>query len=124
VRVGVALDSLGITRALFIAQSSGASIAFRLAIARPELVRGLLAIDGGPSESAATPGMKKAFKLGGFAVKLALDESKLRHDVRRNRKELASTWVTDADRAHRGAAAACIIIGAFQQMSKAKKEES
>ena len=34
-RVGEALDSLGVTRALFIAQSSGAAIAFRLAVARP-----------------------------------------------------------------------------------------
>src|SRR6476646_5017482 len=73
-RVGAALDSLGVTRALFVAQSSGASIALRLAVARPELVRALLASDGGTSESAATPGMKKAFKLGGFAVKFALDE--------------------------------------------------
>ena len=82
-RVGEALDSLGITRALFLAQSTGASIAFRLAVARPSLVRGLLTIDGGPAESAATPGMRKAFRFGGFAVKLAIDESKLRHDVRR-----------------------------------------
>src|ERR671914_85043 len=76
-RVGEALDSLGVTRALFIAQSSGAAIAFRLAVARPALVRGLLSIDGGPSESAATPGMRKAFRFGGFVAKLAMDESKL-----------------------------------------------
>jgi pimeloyl-ACP methyl ester carboxylesterase len=81
-RIGRALDSLGVTRALIVAQSSGAAIAFRLAIQRPDLVRGLLSIDGGPAESAATPGMKKAFRFGGGLVKLALDESKLRHDVR------------------------------------------
>ena len=34
------LDSLGVKRALFVAQSSGAAIAFRLAILRPDLVRG------------------------------------------------------------------------------------
>ena len=34
-RIGWALDSLGVTRALFVAQSTGASIAFRLAVARP-----------------------------------------------------------------------------------------
>src|SRR3954468_16701848 len=43
-RVGRALDSLGVTRALLVAQSSGAAIAFRLAIQRPDLVRGLLSI--------------------------------------------------------------------------------
>ena len=47
-RIGQVLDSLGITRALLVAQSTGASIAFRLAIVRPDLVRGLLSIDGGP----------------------------------------------------------------------------
>jgi pimeloyl-ACP methyl ester carboxylesterase len=128
-RVGEALDSLGITRALFIAQSSGASIAFRLAVARPGLVRGLLAIDGGPSESAATPGMKKAFKLGGFAVKLALDESKLRHDVRREivKNSGDTTWVTDAVIREYTAGQAADMHGsidAFHQMSKAKEGES
>ena len=39
--------------------------------AGPDLVRGLLSIDGGPTESAATPEMKKAFKFGGLPVKLA-----------------------------------------------------
>jgi pimeloyl-ACP methyl ester carboxylesterase len=128
-RVGAALDSLGVTRALFVAQSSGASIALRLAVARPELVRGLLAIDGGPSESAATPGMKKAFKLGGFAVKLALDESKLRHDVRREivRNSGDTTWVTDAVIREYTASQAADMHGsidAFQQMSKAKEGAS
>ena len=97
-RVSSALDSLGIRRALFVAQSSGAAIAFRLAVRRPDLVRGLLSIDGGPAESAATAGMKKAFKFGGGLVKFALDESKLRHDVRREivKNSGDTTWVTDA----------------------------
>ena len=55
-RVVRALDSLGVTQALVVAQSSGAAIAFRLAVLRPDLVRGLLSIDGGPAESAATRG--------------------------------------------------------------------
>ena len=128
-RVGAVLDSLGVTRALFVAQSSGASIALRLAVARPVLVRGLLAIDGGPAESAATPGMKKAFKLGGFAVKFALDESKLRHDVRREivRNSGDTTWVTDAViQAYTAGQVADMhgSIDAFQQMSKAKETDS
>lgn len=128
-RVGAALDSLGVDRALFVAQSSGAAIALRLAVARPELVRGLLAIDGGPVESAATPGMKKAFKLGGFAAKLVLDESKLRHDVRREiiRNSGDTSWVTDAViRAYTAGQAADLdgSIDAFHQMSKAKETDS
>ncbi len=81
-RVEQALQKLGISDALVIANSTGASIAMRLAIANPKMVRGILSISGGPAESAATPGMKKAFRLGGFITKLAVNEGKLRHDVR------------------------------------------
>ena len=128
-RVSSALDSLGIRRALFVAQSSGAAIAFRLAVRRPDLVRGLLSIDGGPAESAATAGMKKAFKFGGGLVKFALDESKLRHDVRREivKNSGDTTWVTDA--VIRGYTAGQTAdmggsIDAFQRMSKAKETDS
>jgi pimeloyl-ACP methyl ester carboxylesterase len=128
-RVARTLDQLGVKRALFVAQSSGAAIAFRLAILRPELVRGLLSIDGGPAESAATPGMKKAFKFGGGLVKFAMDQSKLRHDVRREivRNSGDTTWVTDAViRAYTAGQTADMngSIDAFQRMSKAKERDS
>jgi pimeloyl-ACP methyl ester carboxylesterase len=129
VRVGRALDILGVTRALVVAQSSGASIAFRLAIVRPELVRGVLSINGGPAESAATPGMRKAFKLGGFITKMAVDPAKLRHDVRREiiRNSGDTSWVTEG--VIRGYTAGQSVdldasIDAFQQMSKSTEKES
>jgi pimeloyl-ACP methyl ester carboxylesterase len=128
-RVGRALDILGITRALVVAQSSGASIAFRLAIVRPELVRGVLSINGGPAESAATPGMRKAFKLGGFITKMAVDPARLRHDVRREiiRNSGDTSWVTAG--VIRGYTAGHSVdldasIDAFQQMSKSTEKES
>jgi 3-oxoadipate enol-lactonase len=128
-RVAKALDKLGVKRALFVAQSSGASIAFRLAIVRPDLVRGLLSISGGPAESAATAGMKKAFKLGGLVTKLAVDESKLRHDLRREivRNSGDTSWVTDA--VIRGYTAGQTedlngSIDAFHRMSKSKERGS
>jgi pimeloyl-ACP methyl ester carboxylesterase len=128
-RVAEALDSLGVTRALVVAQSSGASIAFRLAVAKPSLVRGVLSIDGGPAESASTPGMRKAFKLGGFVAKLAMDESKLRHDVRREivRNSGDTTWITDAVIRHYTAGQTADLSGsidAFERMSKSKEPES
>jgi len=128
-RVAHTLDRLGIKRALFVAQSSGAAIAFRLAILRPDLVRGLLSINGGPAESAATSGMKKAFKLGGGLVKFAVDESKLRHDVRREivRNSGDTSWVTAA--VIRGYTAGQTgdmhgSIDAFQRMSKSREGSS
>lgn len=128
-RVAEVLDSLGVTRALFVAQSSGAAIGFRLAIQRPDLVRGLLSINGGPAESAATPGMKKAFKLGGFMTKLAVNESKLRHDVRREivRNSGDTTWITTAViRGYTAGRAADLggSIDAFERMSKSKEQGS
>jgi pimeloyl-ACP methyl ester carboxylesterase len=129
VRVGQVLDRLGVTRALVVAQSSGASIAFRLAVLRPELVRGILSLDGGPAESAATPGMRKAFRFGGLAAKLVMDESRLRHDVRREivRNSGDTSWVTDhVIRQYTAGPAADLhgSIDAFQQMSRAKESES
>jgi pimeloyl-ACP methyl ester carboxylesterase len=128
-RVAEVLDSLGVTRALFVAQSSGAAIGFRLAIQRPDLVRGLLSLNGGPAESAATPGMKKAFKLGGFMTKLAVSESKLRHDVRREivRNSGDTTWITTAViRGYTAGRAADLggSIDAFERMSKSKEQGS
>jgi pimeloyl-ACP methyl ester carboxylesterase len=128
-RVGKALDQLGVKQALFVAQSTGAAIAFRLAIIRPDLVRGLLSIDGGPAESAATPGMKKAFKFGGMVTKFAVDESKLRHDVRKEivRNSGDTTWVTDAViRGYTAGQTADMSgsIDAFHRMSKSKEAES
>jgi pimeloyl-ACP methyl ester carboxylesterase len=128
-RVAHTLDLLGVKGALFVAQSSGAAIAFRLAILRPDLVRGLLSIGGGPSESAATPGMKKAFKFGGGLVKFAMDQSKLRHDVRREivKNSGDTTWVTDAViRAYTAGQTADMngSIDAFHRMSKSKEGDS
>jgi pimeloyl-ACP methyl ester carboxylesterase len=127
-RVSEALDSLGVTRALLVAQSSGASIAFRLALARPSLVRGVLSIDGGPAESPSTAGMRKAFKLGGFVAKLAMDESKLRHDVRREivRNSGDTTWITDAVIRQYTAGQTADLSGsidAFERMSKSTERE-
>jgi pimeloyl-ACP methyl ester carboxylesterase len=128
-RVAQTLDQLGIRRALFVAQSSGAAIAFRLAVQRPDLVRGLLSIDGGPAESAATPGMKKAFKFGGGLVKFAMDESKLRHDVRREiiKNSGDTSWVTDAViRGYTAGQAADLngSIDAFHEMAKSSERTS
>lgn len=128
-RVGRALNSLGVTEALFIANSTGASIAMRLAIANPDLVRGILSISGGPSESAATPGMKKAFRMGGFLTKLAVNEGKLRHDVRREivKNSGDTSWVTPrVIREYTAGQAADVdgAIDALRSMSKSKESTS
>ncbi len=128
-RVSQALADLGVTEALFIANSTSASIALRLAIAKPELVRGILSISGGPVESAATPGMKKAFRMGGFLTKLAVNEGKLRHDVRKEivKNSGDTTWVTQkVIREYTAGQAGDMdgAIDAFRGMSKSKETGS
>jgi pimeloyl-ACP methyl ester carboxylesterase len=128
-RVERALEKLGISDALFIANSTGASIAMRLAVANPKMVRGILSISGGPAESAATPGMKKAFRMGGFITKLAVNEGKLRHDVRKEivKNSGDTTWVTPRlIREYTAGQAADVdgSIDAFRSMSKSKETAS
>jgi pimeloyl-ACP methyl ester carboxylesterase len=127
-RVEMALDSLGVTRALLVAQSTGVSIALRLAVGRPSQVSGVLAIDGGPAESPSTPGMRKAFKLGGFVAKMAMDQSMLRYKVRREivLNSGDTTWVTDALIRQYTAGQTADLSGsidAFQRMSKSTTPE-
>ena len=100
-----------------------------MALAHPDLVRGILSIDGGPAESAATPGMKKAFRFGGFITKLAVNEGKLRHDVRTEivKNSGDTTWVTQkVVREYTAGQAADVdgAIDAFRSMSKSKEAES
>jgi len=128
-RVSRALESLGVENALLIANSTGASIALRLAVANPKLVRGILSIDGGPAESAGTPGMKKAFRMGSFLAKMAVDEGKLRHDVRREivKNSGDTTWVTQSViREYTAGQAADVdgAIDALRSMSKSKETGS
>ncbi len=60
IRLASALDSLGIRHALVIAHSAGGAIALRLAYRRPDLVQGLLSVEGGPTEVVATREFRRA----------------------------------------------------------------
>jgi pimeloyl-ACP methyl ester carboxylesterase len=59
-RIAAVLDTLGLSRAILVAHSLGAAMAFRLAYRRPDLVRAIVSLEGGPAETAATPGLRRA----------------------------------------------------------------
>jgi pimeloyl-ACP methyl ester carboxylesterase len=128
-RVARTLDHMGVKHALVVSQASGAGIAFRLAIKRPDLVRGLLSIDGGPSESPATPEMKRLFKFGVFPLKLMMDDVTARQQLH---DELTSNsgdprWVTDEVVRGYGAAQMADLDGsldALYRISKSKESDS
>ena len=95
-RVAAVLDSLEIRKALIVAHSTGGSIALRLAYQRADLVEGILSIDGGPSESASTPSLRRAMRFGGMLTKALLQpdavRSEVRHEIVANSSD--TTWVT------------------------------
>jgi pimeloyl-ACP methyl ester carboxylesterase len=128
-RVARTLERMGIRRALLIAHANGSGIGFRLAVQRPDLVRGLLSIDGGPAESAATAELKRVFTLGAFPVKLMLDPVRARYELK---DELASSsgdrsWVTDEVVRKYSAAQIRDLDGsidALNQMARAREKSS
>ncbi|MFL5472647.1 MAG: alpha/beta fold hydrolase [Gemmatimonadales bacterium] len=128
-RVARTLEQMGVRRALLVAHANGSGIGFRLAVERPDLVRGLLSIDGGPAETAATPELRRVFRLGAFPVKLVLDPGRARYELK---DELASSsgdrsWVTDEVVRKYSAAQIRDLNGsidALNQMAKAKEKRS
>jgi pimeloyl-ACP methyl ester carboxylesterase len=95
-RIAAALDHLGVTQAVLVAHTIGASMAYRLAYRRPDLVRAVVSLDGGPAEEAATPGFRRALRFmpwvrwfGG----LRLIRNKIREELVRDSHD--TSWVTD-----------------------------
>lgn len=128
-RIAMVMDSLGVTGALMVAQSNGAAMAFRIAYRRPELLRGILSIEGSAAETPATPGLKHALRFGGFLTKLFVGpgtiRSRVRHDLIQNSGD--TTWVTSdvLDEYTAGQAADVHgTIDALRTMSKAVEPES
>jgi pimeloyl-ACP methyl ester carboxylesterase len=96
-RIAFVLDRLDVTHAVLLAHTVGASMAYRLAYRRPDLVGGVVSLDGGPAEEAATPGFKRALRyipwlkwFGG----LGLIRKKVHEELVRDSHD--TTWVTDA----------------------------
>lgn len=69
-RIGAALDRRGVRQAIIVANGAAASMAFRLALARPGLVTGIVSLEGTPAETFGTPGMRKVLTIAGLASKL------------------------------------------------------
>ena len=61
-RIAAALDSLHTGPVLVLAHSLGGAMAFRIAIDRPDLIRGIVSLEGGPTEAATTPAFRSAMR--------------------------------------------------------------
>lgn len=123
-RVAAALDSLRVGSALVIAHSVGASVAYRVAVHRPDLVAGILSLDGGPAEAIGTPAFRRAMR---FARVIRMGGVRLvRYQIRRRLAGASgdATWVTEevvdgytADAARNLGA----TLAVFAEMAKAKE---
>lgn len=96
-RVGAALDSVGIADAVVMGHAVGATIALRLAVERPALVRRLVLLEVGSLESAAVPGVKQALRFS-FLVRLFAGRGRIRKELRKGLigTSVDSSWVTDS----------------------------
>jgi len=94
-RVAAVMDSLGIRGATVVGHSLSVSIVLRLALARPDLVAGVIADNGGPAEAAATSGIRKAAKYS-FLIRWVGGTNRLRKELEKGLRTTAgdSTWIT------------------------------
>src|SRR5579859_683365 len=95
-QIAAVLDSLRNRNAPVIAHSVGGAMALRLAYRRPDLVRSLISLEGGPTERVATPEFKRAAKYIPW-IKLLGGIKLIRKVVRRTlvRSSGDTTWITD-----------------------------
>lgn len=95
-RVAAVLDTLHVRDALLVGHSIGGAEAFRLAYRRPDLVKGLVSIEGGPTEATITPAFKHALRFAPW-IKLFGGVKLVRRKIRSLLLSSSgdSTWVTD-----------------------------
>lgn len=96
-RLDRAMELLGISHALVIGHSMGATLGLRLACGSPARVRGVLAIEGGVNENAGTGGLRRLVRLGPLAS-LLMNPATARSEVGKSLKEHSfdASWVTPA----------------------------
>jgi pimeloyl-ACP methyl ester carboxylesterase len=126
-RIAVVLDELRAAGAVVVAHGVAGSIALRLAYRHPEQVGGIVLLDGGAAESAATPGFKRAMRFS-FLIRLLGGMSRIRSGVRSTLVERSADprWVTDeVVEGYMGAAARDLdgTLRAFRQIAKAQEPE-
>lgn len=125
-RIAAALDSLGAAEAYVVAHAVGSAIAFRLAYRRPDLVLGVISLEGGAAEAATTPGFQRSMRLAPLIKLLGLGF--IRGKIRGQFLAASGnrTWVNDSVVAGYTAAAARDLGGAldgYRGMARAREPE-
>jgi pimeloyl-ACP methyl ester carboxylesterase len=126
-RIATALERLGVGPAVVVGHSLGVSLALRLAVHHPERVRAVVALDGGPSEAAATPGFRRAMRYAPW-IKWLGGVKRIRPKMRKDLLAASgdSSWVTDEVMDGYTAGATADIDGtllAFLAMAESRERE-
>lgn len=126
-RLAAVLDTLHVRDAVLLAHSIGGSEAFRLAYRRPDLVRGLVSVEGGPTEAAVTPAFKRALRFAPW-IKLLGGMTLVRRKIRSLLLDASGdrAWVTDEVVAGYTAGAARNLdaaLKAYLAMAEAREPE-
>lgn len=95
-RLAAVLDSLRAGPALVLAHSTGAAIAYRLALLRPEAVRGIVSLEGGPVENVGTPGLRRALSWAPVLRLLGAGALRGRLESQLRAASGDPSWVTDS----------------------------
>lgn len=126
-RIAAVLDTLGVHAAVVVAHALGASMVYRLAYRRPDLVGGIVSLEGGPAETATTPSFRRAMRFAPW-VKWFGGIGRIRGNIRNGLVAASgdTTWVTDSVVAAYTAGAAADLDGtlkAFLRMAAAHERE-
>ena len=126
-RLAAVLDSLNVHDAIVVAHAVGAGIAFRLAYKRPDLARGLISLDGGPAEAAATPGFRRAMRLAPLIKMLGV--ALIRHQIHRFMIKASgdTSWVNkEVVKGYTAGATANVgaTVDAYRAMARSREPEA
>ena len=95
-RVGAALDSLGIRRAIFAGQALGTSMLLHMEVETPGRIAGLVSIEGGAGKSVATPGLKRGLSIAAIVFRVFPSRALLRRRLRGTMENVSAekSWIT------------------------------
>jgi 4,5:9,10-diseco-3-hydroxy-5,9,17-trioxoandrosta-1(10),2-diene-4-oate hydrolase len=95
-RIAEVLVTLGVRDAVFVCHAMGGSICYRLAYRWPELVAGVVSVNGAPTERAVTPGLRRALGLASI-VKIIAGNGYVHGKVRDGLRDSSGdpSWVTE-----------------------------
>jgi pimeloyl-ACP methyl ester carboxylesterase len=126
-RLATVLAALKAEAPLIVAHAGSASMAYRLAYRHPTRVRAIVSLDGGPSEAAASPGLRRAMRFS-FLIRMFGGMKRLRATVRSALRERSAdpAWVTDevVDGYMRaGSSDLDTVLTGFKGMTQAREPE-